>query len=365
MSGTASANSAKPARSRPAARSRNSGSGSAVAEQSASPLERVLSIAALPIVETLHEGVLVQDPEGRVTAFNSQAQRILEVSAEQLSQASPAQPIAPLIREDGSPFSADELPTVMSLRTGEPQSDVVMGVKQRDGSVRWISVNSSALTRAGDSKPYAAVASFMDITELRETVRERDVARLKDVKRLALVAEYRDDETNRHTERVAHTAALVAMELGLERELIWTIGRAAPLHDVGKVGIPDSILLKPGKLTSEEFEVMKTHTSIGGRILGESDFLVLRLGMEIALTHHERWDGCGYPRGLSGDEIPISGRIVAVADAFDAMSHPRPYHEALSIRDAVGEVQGRGGAQFDPEVVDAFMALDHDNLVER
>ncbi len=319
----------------------------------------------MSIVESLHEGILVQDAQGRVVAFNNRAKRILEVTEEQLAQASPAQPIAPLVHGDGSPFTADELPTVRSLRTGEPQSEVVMGVKQPDGSVRWISVNSAALRRDDEAEPYAAVASFTDITELRETLRERDVSRLKDIKRLALIAEYRDDETNSHTERVAYTASLVAMELGLERELIWTIGRAAPLHDVGKVAIPDSILLKPGSLTSHEFEVMKTHTSIGGRILGESDFLVLRMGMEIALTHHERWDGCGYPSGLSGDEIPISGRIVAVADAFDAMSHPRPYKPALSVRDAVDELRGRSGVQFDPEVVDAFMGLDHDNLIER
>jgi PAS domain S-box-containing protein len=364
MSGSATVNGTNGPRARTAARSRAAGVAKADAAEQAGPLERVLSAAALPIVEALHEGVLIQDPQGRVIAFNSQAQRILELSADQLAAACPAQPIAPLIHEDGSPFSAEELPTVMSLRTGEPQNEIVMGVKQADGSVRWITVNSTALTQDGDGEPYAAVASFVDITELRETLRERDAARLKDVKRLALVAEFRDDETNRHTERVAHTAALVAMELGLERELIWTIGRAAPLHDVGKVAIPDSILLKPGKLTSEEFEVMKTHTSIGGRILGESDFLVLRMGMEIALTHHERWDGYGYPRGLGHDEIPISGRIVAVADAFDAMAHPRPYHEALSVRDAVSEVQGRGGVQFDPEVVEAFLALDHGNLVE-
>jgi putative two-component system response regulator len=364
MSSTASPPATKPARARSAARSRARASASGVAEQHASPLEQILSTSSLQIVEALHEGVLVQDPEGRVIAFNDRAGSILQLSADQLAQASPARPIGPLIHEDGAPFSAEELPTVMSLRTGEPQSDVVMGVKQPDGSVRWIAVNSTALIEDGGNDPYAAVASFIDITELRETLRERDAARLKDVKRLALVAEYRDDETNRHTERVAHTAALLAMEMGLERELIWTIGRAAPLHDVGKVAIPDSILLKPGKLTAEEFEVMKTHTSIGGRILGESDFPVLRMGMEIALTHHERWDGYGYPHGLGGEEIPISGRIVAIADAFDAMSHPRPYHAALSIRDAVGEVEGRSGVQFDPEVVHAFMALDHHNLVE-
>jgi PAS domain S-box-containing protein len=364
MSRTASANGTKTARARTGA-----GSGR-VADQhkedhQATALEQVLSVAALSIVEALNEGVLIQDPAGRVVAFNDRAQRILAVSAEQLANASPAQPIAAFVHEDGSPFGAEELPTVISLRTGEAQSEIVMGVQLPDGSVRWTSVNSAALQRPGEPEPYAAVASFTDITDFRETLRECDAARLKDVKRLALVAEYRDDETTRHTERVARTAALVAMELGLERELIWTIGRAAPLHDVGKVAIPDSILLKPGMLTSEEFEVMKTHTSIGGRILGESDFLVLRLGMEIALTHHERWDGGGYPDGIGGDEIPISGRIVAVADAFDAMSHSRPYKEALSVKDAVGEVHGRSGGQFDPEVVDAFMALDHQSLVEQ
>jgi PAS domain S-box-containing protein len=363
MSGSATANGTKSPRARKAARARADATKNETGE-SASPIEQVLDVAALPVVESLHEGVLVQDPDGRVIAFNTQAERILRMRAEDLAQASPAQPIAPFIHDDGSPFSADDLPTVKSLRTGEPQRDVVMGVRQADGTVRWIAVNAMPLTDGGDEQPYAAVASFIDITELRETLRERDAARLKDVKRLALVAEYRDDETNRHTERVAHTAALLAMELGLERELIWTIGRAAPLHDVGKVAIPDSILLKPDKLTPEEFEVMKTHTSIGGRILGESDFLVLRMGMEIALTHHERWDGCGYPGGLSGEAIPICGRIVAVADAFDAMAHPRPYHSALSVPEAVGEISGRGGMQFDPDVVQAFMALDHHNLVE-
>ncbi len=359
MSPTATKNATKPARTRAAA-----SAAPPERDEHSNPLERVLSAAALSIVESLHEGVLVQDTEGRVLAFNDRAKRILEISDEQLAQASLERPIAPLIREDGSPLGAEELPTMTSVRTGEPQSEVVMGVKQPDGSVRWISINSAALRRDGEAEPYGAVAAFTDITDFREALRERDASRLKDVKRLALIAEYRDDETKRHTERVAYTAGLVAMELGLERELIWTIGRAAPLHDVGKVAIPDSILLKPGSLTSDEFEVMKTHTSIGGRILGESDFLVLRLGMEIALTHHERWDGCGYPAGLSGDEIPVAGRIVAVADAFDAMSHPRPYKPALSVVDAVGEVRGDSGGRFDPEVVDAFMALDHDSLIE-
>jgi putative two-component system response regulator len=195
---------------------------------------------------------------------------------------------------------------MVSLRTDEPQTAVVQGLKVAEGSTRWISINSRALRRPGDTKPYAAVGSFTDITPYKSTVDELNAARLQDLERLALVGEYRDDDTNRHTERVAHSSALLATELGLDSELIWTIRRAAPLHDVGKIGISDTILLKPGKLTVEEFATMKAHTSIGGRILGESDFPILRMAAEIALTHHERWDGTGYPLGCGGRRSPFA-----------------------------------------------------------
>jgi len=362
MSGTASGTSSevKPARSQP----RSGRAAARGAQQGASALERVLGVAALAIVEALNEGVIVQDAQGRVLAFNRRAPQLLNVPADQLAAASPSAPIAPFVHEDGSPLRADELPTVISLRTGEHVSDVVVGLRPGGGGVRWMSVTSAPLYRDGEADPYGAVASFTDITDFRQRLRDQDAARLKDVKRLALVAEYRDDDTNRHTERVAQATARMAMELGLERELIWTIGRAAPLHDVGKVAIPDSILLKPGKLTDEEFEVMKSHTTIGGRILADSDFVVVQMGMEIALTHHERWDGSGYPSHLSGEEIPIAGRILAVADAFDAMSHSRPYKEALPVPDAVAAIRGGSGSQFDPEVVEAFLTLDHHSLVE-
>jgi putative two-component system response regulator len=202
------------------------------------------------------------------------------------------------------------------------------------------------------------------IAELHETLAELQKARFEDLRRLALMAEYRDDDTNKHTERVARTAALLANELGLDGETVATIEHAAPLHDVGKVGIPDTILLKPGKLTREEFEVIKTHTVIGGRILCKSRFPVVKMAMEIAFTHHERWDGNGYPSGLRGEGTPIAGRIVAVADAFDAMTHTRPYKRALSVEHAVGEIGRCRGTQFDPRVVDAFMRLDHHALVD-
>jgi putative two-component system response regulator len=316
------------------------------------------------VVEALNEGVVMQDVDGRVVASNTSAERILGLSAEELVTSSAERPLLALIHEDGSPFLGHEHPAIVSVRTGKPQNGIVMGVKDTDGSTRWISINSSALVRPDEEEPYASVASFTDITELRDTLEELHDARLEDLQRLAMVGEYRDDDTNRHTERVARTAELLASNLGLEAEHIWRIHRGAPLHDVGKIGIPDRILLKPGKLTAEEFEVIKTHTVIGGRILSESRFPILQTATEIAFTHHEHWDGTGYPAGLQGRGIPIAGRIVAVADAFDAMTHARPYKAAFSVEHAVAEIKRCGGTQFDPQVVEAFMTLDHDNLVE-
>ena len=312
------------------------------------------------VVEALNEGVMMRDASGRVLASNKSAQQLLGLSAEQIVDSTS---FAPLIRADGSPYLAHEYPAAVSIRTGEPQHGVIMGVERPDGSVRWLSVNSSPLSNPGEPQPYAAVISFTDITELRSTLEELQAARLEDLKRLALVSEYRDDDTNQHTERVAHTAGLLASKLGLESELIATMQSAAALHDVGKIGIPDRILLKPGKLTAEEFELIKTHTTIGARILGESRFPILQMASEIALSHHEHWDGRGYPSEMRGRAIPITGRIVAVADAFDAMTHARPYKSAFSVRHAVAEIKRCSGRQFDPQIVEAFMTLNHRELV--
>jgi putative two-component system response regulator len=316
------------------------------------------------VVDALSEGIVMQDATGRVVASNRSAERILGLTAEELAEGSSDQPNLVLIHEDGSPFPGHEHPTIVSMRTGEPQRGVVMGVEGPEGAIRWISVNSRALTHPGETEPYAAVVSFTEITELRETLEELHTARLEDLKRLALVGEYRDDDTNRHTERVARTAHLLASRLGLDEDLIHMIHRAAPLHDVGKIGIPDSILLKPGKLTVEEFEVIKTHTVIGGRILCESHFPILKVATEIAFTHHERWDGSGYPAGLQADAIPITGRVIALADAFDAMTHARPYKEAFSVEHGVSEIRRCSGTQFDPGIVEAFMTLEHHTLVD-
>jgi cyclic di-GMP phosphodiesterase len=188
-------------------------------------------------------------------------------------------------------------------------------------------------------------------------------ARLEMLVRLARAAEYRDDDTGEHTQRVGRTSGLLADALGLETQEVELIRHAATLHDVGKIGVPDRILLKPGSLTAAEFEVMKGHVGVGAEILSGSRSPLLRVAEQVALTHHEWWDGSGYQAGLRADEIPLAGRIVAVADVFDALTHDRPYKSAAPLDQALEEIRGLSGRQFDPSVVAAFEHLDHPTLL--
>ena len=181
---------------------------------------------------------------------------------------------------------------------------------------------------------------------------------------LAIAAELRDDRTGEHTRRVGRTAGLLAHRMGLAGDESAVIERTAPLHDIGKVAIPDRILLKPGPLSADEYELIKGHTNIGASILSAGNSALLRTAEEIARSHHERWDGGGYPEGLRDESIPLSGRVVAVADVFDALTHDRPYKVAWPLDQAVFEVGRQRGRQFDPDVVDAFEELDHQQLVD-
>lgn len=195
---------------------------------------------------------------------------------------------------------------------------------------------------------------------LEEKVHERtgelEQANLEALERLALAAEFRDDDTGQHTQRVGHTSAILAQALSFAPDQVELIRRAAPLHDVGKIAIPDAILRKPGKLTPEEFEIIKTHTTIGARILSGSRSRPLQVAEEIALTHHERWDGTGYA-GLAGEKIPLAGRIVALADVFDALTHDRVYRKAWPFEQAIGEIELQRGRQFEPRLVDTFLQV--------
>jgi len=198
---------------------------------------------------------------------------------------------------------------------------------------------------------------------LARSEEELRLAQLDVIDRLALAGEYHDDDTGAHTRRVANTSRLLGQHLGLQTDRIELLRRAAPLHDVGKISVSDTILLKPGKLMPDEFAVMKTHCERGADLLNGGRSEMLKVARAIALTHHERFDGKGYPRGINGQEIPIEGRITSVADVFDALTHSRPYKIAWPVADAVQEIRNQRGAQFDPEIVDAFLELDHDNLV--
>jgi len=197
----------------------------------------------------------------------------------------------------------------------------------------------------------------------RDHTRELEDARLEVLQRLSFAAEYRDDDTREHTERIGRTSALLAGELGLPEETVALVRRAAPLHDVGKLAISDAILLKPGRLTTEEFEVMKTHVIIGAEILARSRSPLVQMSEQIALYHHERWDGTGYGSGLRGEEIPLAARIVAVADSFDALTHARPYKDPWPLPQAVAKIQSLAGEHFDPRVAQAFEALDQPALL--
>ncbi|MBI5892816.1 MAG: HD domain-containing protein, partial [Deltaproteobacteria bacterium] len=179
-------------------------------------------------------------------------------------------------------------------------------------------------------------------------------AELETVYRLSRAAEYRDDETGNHIMRLGHYSAIVARNMNMKGDEVEDIFVAAPMHDIGKIGVPDSILLKPDRLTPEEFEKIKAHPIIGGLILSTSESRLLQKAQEIALTHHERYDGTGYPHGLHSDEIPLSGKIIGVCDVFDALTTKRSYKPAFSNEEALNEIKKGEGSHFDPQVSGAF-----------
>ncbi|WP_203362975.1 HD domain-containing phosphohydrolase [Bacillus sp. REN10] len=191
-----------------------------------------------------------------------------------------------------------------------------------------------------------------------ERTKEIQNIKLELIHRLGLAAEYRDNETGEHTARMSHYCKRLAKELGKDDAYCDLLFHASRLHDIGKIGIPDQILLKPGKLTPEEFQIMKTHTTIGEQLFsGLESFKIFQMAKRIALTHHEKWDGSGYPNQLKEKSIPLEGRIVAVCDVFDALTSSRPYKQAWSIEEAIKEIEKGKGKHFDPEIVDAFLRI--------
>ena len=276
----------------------------------------------------------------------------------------------------------DREPTLAAAAQQIEEGRAVLNFQNRyrtkDGAYRWLEWMSRP-----DPDGRTLIAVARDVTDrkrveelehgyqerLERAVRDRTKelddrnaelyeARQEMLRRLALAAEYRDDETFEHTERIRCSSALLAAELGLPDDEIELIRDAAPLHDIGKLGVSDTILLKPGKLTPAELECMRRHALTGAAILSGSSSDVLRAAEEVARCHHEWWNGAGYPTGLRGEDIPVRARIVALADVFDALTHKRPYKSAWPVDDAVAEIRRLRGHQFDPRVVDAFERLD-------
>ena len=192
---------------------------------------------------------------------------------------------------------------------------------------------------------------------VKERTKELSDTRLEVIRRLGRAAEYRDDMTGFHIIRMSRYAQLLALAAGMSEKEAEMLLDASPMHDIGKIGIPDSVLMKPGKLEPEEWTIMKTHVDIGVEILSGSNSSLMNMAADIAQNHHEKWDGTGYPRELSGEDIPFTGRIVAIADVFDALTTERPYKNAWPVEDAVEYLKEQSGKHFDPKLVSHFLAI--------
>lgn len=310
------------------------------------------------------------DLNGRFTRVNPAWERTLGHPPEVLC----AGPFIEFVHPDDREATIAE---TADLATGARQT---VGFRNRyraaDGSYRWLEWSASVSLAEGAIHAVARDVTAQYEAErqlagnakcleamIAERTQELDAARAETLKRLAIAAEYRDDETYQHTERVGAMAAEIGARLGLPAGQITLLRLAAPLHDVGKLAIPDRVLLKPGKLSAGEWEVMKTHAELGSRLLSGSNSPVLQMAAVIAVTHHERWDGTGYPKGLSAEAIPLVGRVVAVADVFDALTHVRPYKPAWTVERAIQEIERGAGGQFDPRVVAAFLTLRQETLL--
>ncbi len=304
------------------------------------------------------------DLTGRLQRVNPAWRRCLGHPAETMS----GRPLTEFIHERDRDGAAAE---ILSLADGSRETVTVCSRFQTlEGGYVWLEWSARA------SQADATVHGFAhDITTQRraeqqladearrleamveERTRDLNEARAETLQLLAVAGEYRDDETSQHTERVGAMAGEIGTRLGLSAESVALLREAAPLHDIGKLAIPDRVLLKPGRLDEAELEVMQTHTTLGARLLFGSRSPALQLAGTVAESHHEWWDGSGYPQGLIGSDIPLVGRIVAVADVFDALTHDRPYKPAWPVEQAVALIRSSAGTQFDPRVVEAFLAV--------
>ena len=300
------------------------------------------------IFESTAMGSRLTDLDGRVIESNRSYRELLGYDTQDLAGKTQAGLTHPDDRERDSGLFAE-------MVAGERESyRLEKRFIRRDGTYVWAQLTNS-IVRDADGKPRFTIGMVQDMTLRRQLEQELRQSREETIYRLARAAEFRNEETGQHIERVSRYSAVLAEQLGLEQARCELLRLASPLHDIGKIAIPDRILLKPGALTPEERQHMEAHAELGYGMLADSDRELLELAALVALTHHERFDGTGYPRGLAGDEIPLEGRIVAVADVFDALTSDRVYRPAFALHEALQVLRDGRGSDFDPVVLDAFL----------
>lgn len=290
---------------------------------------------ALGRVETSHPSLVILD----MPSLDSDGAAVVR----KLRQADPPQVLTPILAlcEEADPGTVERAITAGASHCFDEAfgaKGLLRCIRTMLGANRRLSHHWTVLRNATESQTRALDEAYLDT-----------------LTRLCRVAELRDDSTGEHTFRVGRLSGLIAQQLHLSPEEVRLIMHAAPVHDIGKVVIPDRIILKRDNLDRDERDLMRRHTTLGAEILGHGPSELLRTAEAIAAFHHERWDGGGYPRGLAGEDIPLSARIVAAADSFDAMTHDRPYKGAASVDAALGELRRERSWQFDPDVVDALL----------
>ena len=295
-------------------------------------------------------GSVITDRTGRIERVNAAFCAMTDYRPDDLI----GRPIHAFTAPDDRNFSTSVIRRMVRERGGTEH--IEKRYIHRSGRVIEAKVSLSTI-KGEDGEVVQFFAQIEDVTKARRTSRELEQAQFEMLARLAAAAEFHDDNTGQHTRRVGDLSVAIAKRLNLADPELELIRLAAPLHDVGKIAIPDAVLAKPGRLTSEEFDQMKTHTVNGAKMLSGSAFPLLELAEVIALTHHEKWDGSGYPFGLAGEDIPICGRIVAVADVYDALTHARSYKPAWTAAEAIAEMTSQAGRHFDPVVLAAFLDL--------
>lgn len=303
------------------------------------------------LIDATPDVIFAQDAGGTIRMANRATCQILG--------GEPSEIVGRLHR-DISPHKADvarlEEQIRAVLETGLPSTSEQIVLHPLTGARLWFETRIFPLWPPDGSEPQGLVVGT-DLTERRRAEEALKASQLEILIRLAQAAELRDDETGQHTRRVGRLSEKIARTMGLDEMEVTLIGQAAPLHDLGKIGIPDAILLKPSALTPDEYELMKTHTLIGGNLLAGSSSDLMGLAEKIALYHHERWDGTGYPFALVAEECPTAARIVSVADAVDALAHDRPYRSACSMQNVIAEVHANRGTRFDPIATDACLEI--------